>query len=399
MIAWVRVDVGASALSSKSGDMSPIGRVFLGLACVIAAAQVLGAAEPSQPSRRVLTLRPAQVSGLRIDLTQDFRRIQPPFQKEPALEGRQIARGWIPTAPPTPLLRDITDGQLHVKADHDPDFTGGSLATYASQCRDGVHASFQGVQVFSRQGSLAIPYTLDLSTYRRGLSGWLNVRSGWTTRLETDSGCWMLTVIDNLDGQIDGQDRLILEPILPTDGSLSRHDCPAPQVLFLDGQAFHLDFQYQEAEKGIVLEATLTDLQLPMGELQVDASGCRSLALRDDRQVVLLSNLAGVLSVPVGRYRVEDCVLHREPNQWLGPVFSECGQEVSVESGRAASLRLGLALTNSIVVTRDRNLLAFKYRLVGAGGELYDYDNPANSPAFRVYKGPVRIGKGSFGFG
>jgi hypothetical protein len=72
---------------------------------------------------------------------------------------------------------------------------------------------------------------------------------------------------------------------------------------------------------------------------------------------------------------------------------------VSVRSGETTALRLGLPLSNTIVATRDRNLLNLKYHLVGTGGELYEYDNPASPPGFRIYKGPLRIGQGSFGFG
>lgn len=194
--------------------MSLSRRALFSAACLsVTLIGIVGAAETNRPSRRVLVLRPTRTPELRIELDHDFRRTQLPFEKEPAFEDKSINRGWIPTEPPTPLIRNITDGQLYAKADHDQDFTRGMLDTYASQCRDGVHVSFEDIQVFSRQGSLAIPYTVDLWTYRQGLNGWLQVRSGWTGRFEEGDRRWTLTVIDNLDGRIDGQDRLILEQI------------------------------------------------------------------------------------------------------------------------------------------------------------------------------------------
>lgn len=172
-----------------------------------------------------------------------------------------------------------------------------------------------------------------------------------------------------------------------------------PEVLFFDGQAFHLDFAYKQAQTGTILEATLTDLQLPMGTLQVDAEGCRSLALRDGRRVVLLGDPAGVLSVPAGRYRIDNCVLDYGASQRLSPRFTGCDTEVCVEVGQTTALRVGLPLTNQIVVTRDRNVLHLDYQLTGAGGERYRHDQILRAPLFHIYKGPVKIATGSFGFG
>lgn len=380
--------------------MNRTARVLIVAACVaIFTAQILAADEPNQSPTRVFTLHATRAPGLRIELPWDFKRSLIPFEKEPATEGKQIARNWIPTEPPTPLLRNITDRQLHVKADHNPDFSQGSLVTYSSRQADVAHIRFESIRVFSLQGSMAIPYTVDLYTYRRGLGGWLCVRSGWSAPFEWSGKPWHLTIIDNLDGRIDGQDRLILRSAGPADEPPLRFECAAPETLFLDGQAFRLDFAYRQIETEVVLEATATELQLAMGELNVEAKGCQSLALRDDRLTVLLDNPGGAVPVPAGRYRVDNCILDEGPNQELAPTFSESGPEVCVEAGSAETLRLGLPLTNSIAATRDRNLLAFKYRLVGIGGESYDYLNPTAPPGFRIYKGPVRLGQGSFGVG
>jgi hypothetical protein len=70
-----------------------------------------------------------------------------------------------------------------------------------------------------------------------------------------------------------------------------------------------------------------------------------------------------------------------------------------MQPGQTTSLRLGLPLRNAIGVTRDRNLLHLKYRLTGAGGELYEYDDFTHVPSFCVYKGPLKIASGPFGGG
>ncbi len=354
-----------------------------------------GAAEASQPWRQVLILHPVPAQGQPIEFDYSFRNILPPFEKEPALQGKHIARGLIPTIPPTPLLRNFTDGELYLKADHGQDFTTGPFAMYKAQCKDGVHVIFEGLQVSTQQGARAIPYTVDVFTYRTVFTGRLTVCSGWSGTLERGGKSWRFTIIDNLDGRIDGQDRLHLTDI-PLSPQASYHDCPVPQVLSLDGHTYNLDFSFQPAESSVILEAVLTEVQLPMGVLKIEAGECRALDLQDDRHHLLLSNPQGTVSVPAGNYRVDDCVLR---SQGMPLRFAGSGRVVFVRPAQTTSLRLGLPLCNTIEATRDRNLLHLTYQLIGSGGEVYRLGGLRHLPSFRIYQGPFRIASGSFGFG
>ena len=354
-----------------------------------------GAAQTQQSARQVLILRPVPAQGPALEFDYRFGNAVPPFEKEPALEGKEIARGLIPTVPPTPLIRNITDRELYLKADHGQDFTTGPFATYQSQCRDGVHVSFEKVRVFSQRGPLAIPFTVSINTYQHLYAGRLFVQSGWSGSLELDGRSWRFTIVDNLDGQIDDQDRLHLTDT--GQGTLaSYHDCPVPRVLFLDGHTYLLDFTFKPAESEVVLETVLTEVQLPLGELKIEADGCRSLDLRDDRLTALLGNPSGVLSVPAGNYRVDNCVLR---SQGMPLRFAGSDRVVSVQPGQTTSLRIGLPLSNTIMAARDRNVLRLTYQLTGAGGETYHYGGLKQLPSFRIYQGPLRIFEGSFGFG
>jgi hypothetical protein len=359
-----------------------------------------GAAQTQFPQRRVLTLRPVPAEGPRIELDYGLSRTLPPFEKEPVLEGKEIARGLIPTVPPTPLVRNITDRELYVKADHGQDFTTGPLGTYHSRCNDGVHVYFASVRVFSQHGPLAVPYNVSLHVYQHGYSGWLSVQTGWSGHLELDGHSWKFTIVDNLDGQIDGQDLMIL-----SGGSGSRdfahsfQGCPVPEMLFLRGHTFQMAYAFKQSESGVVLETEMTEVQVPMGNVSIKAKGCQGVALRDDRRVVLLDGTEGTLSIPAGQYRVANCVLENEQNEQQTPQFAQCEQEVSIPPGQTAALRLGLPLSNAIAVTRDRNLLRLKYRLTGAGGEVYEYDTPAGLPSFNVYRGPIKVASAAFGVG
>jgi hypothetical protein len=392
----VLLPICAAGEAAPSKEVLSMNRILVSTILLsVSLAQPAGATEAGQPWKQVLTLRPAPAQGPPIEFDYTFHNVLPPFEKEPTLEGKHIGRGLIPTFPPTRLLRNFPDGEIYLKPDHGQDFTTGPSATYKGQCKDGVHVIFEGLHVSTQQGALAIPYTVGVFTYRTVFTGRLTVCSGWSGTLERGGRSWRFTVIDNLDGRIDGQDRLHLADILPSPQA-SYHDCPVPQVLSLDGHSYHLDFTFKPAESNVILEAALTEVQLPMGELRIEAGECRALDLQDDRHLLLLSNPQGAVAMPAGNYRMSNCLLRSEgkPLQFVG-----CDRDISVPLGQITSLRVGLPLSNTIVATRDRNVLALTYQLAGAAGELYRCGGLRDLPSFRVYQGPFRIAGGSFGFG
>ena len=131
-----------------------------------------GAAWPAQadaPETQTVVLHPTRVAYLRIDFDYNFKNALPPFANEPALTGKKTARGLIPTVPPTPILRNLTDSELYVQTDHNPDFSLGSFVTYRSRY-DG-HVLFENLQVSTERDSLAIPYTIRMYTYESGCTG------------------------------------------------------------------------------------------------------------------------------------------------------------------------------------------------------------------------------------
>jgi len=147
------------------------------------------------------------------------------------------------------------------------------------------------------------------------------------------------------------------------------------------------------------VQAALTELHPPIGALDIRADGSRHIRLRSDRLTALLDDPGGTVSLPAGDYRVEDCILYDEQIQWAGPRFAEYDGRVIVRPGETATLRLGKPLSNTVGVSRDRNLLRLDYQLLGAGGERYSYYNWRDCPSFAVYKGPLKIAGGTFPFG
>jgi hypothetical protein len=135
----------------------------LGLLLSLALGQMIWAGTSVSAPSQTFILHPASAPALRIDFNYNYQNALPRFQKEPVLPGMEVARGLIPTVPPTPLLRNINDNELYLNTDHTRDLVNGKLATYRSTYRG--HVIFTNLSVSSIREGLEIPYTLDLVTY------------------------------------------------------------------------------------------------------------------------------------------------------------------------------------------------------------------------------------------
>lgn len=350
----------------------------------------------SGPSQTVM-FHPVTAPGLRIDFDYNFQEALPPFEKEPALPGKEIARGIIPTFPPSPFLRNISDNELYLNADHLRDFVNGKVATYRSFYNG--HAIFTNLAVTSIRDGLEIPYRLDLYTYEHGCAGWLYVRSGWAGEFAVTGQRWRLVVTDNLDGQIGRGDRLHIQRLESGKVSRGTEITHVPETLFLNGDAFNLGFRFKPGETGPVLEAIFTETNLPLGTLSLAAQGCGYVCLSNEWITAVLDAAAGACSVPAGSYRITGCLLDSSSGLLRQPSFIGCHRTVVVEAGQTASLAIGPPLRNTVQVTRERNLLRLTYQLLGQAGEQYAYYDWKARPRFAVYKGPVRIGSGTLPIG
>jgi hypothetical protein len=351
------------------------------------------------PPSQTVILHPSPAPPLRIDFNYNFQNALPPFQKEPALPGKEIARGLIPTVPPTPVLRVIPDNELRLNTDHTRDFLAGKTATYRSFYIYNGHVIFTNLTATSIRDGLEIPYRLDLFTYEHGCAGWLDVRSGWAGEFAVAGQKWRLTVVDNLNGQIGRDDTLHLQRLPSTKTARSIAITPVPQALFLDGQAFNLAFAFKPAETGPVLEAAFTETNPPLGKLNLAAQGCRYICLSNQWITAILDANAGVSSIPAGAYRITGCRLDDAEGLLYQPAFIRCDRTVVIAAGQTASLAIGPPLRNTVQVTRERNLLRLTYQCLGQAGEQYEYYNWRDRPRFAVWNGPVRIGSGALPFG
>jgi hypothetical protein len=373
---------------------------WIGLLALLQSPVVWGAGEES-PASQTVVLTPSAAPPLRIDFDFNWQKALPPFPKEPTFTGKELARGLIPTVPPTPLLRNITDNELYLNVDHSRDLVSGVNVTYRSSYNG--HVFFKDLRVTTRSTTLRdapeIPYTLDMFTYERGCAGWFVVKSGWAGELVLAGRKWRLTVVDNLDGVVGPGDTLHLQDIQSAKGWRSVPVTPVPKFLFLDGRTYHLDFSFISDSAGTVLRAVLMETRLPLGRLSIAAKNCSYLRLERDQFALILDATAGTVPIPAGTYAVKDCLLDPVPGQRWQPSFIRSERLVTIDPEKTASLQIGPPLRNTVQVTRDRNLLKLTYQVLGTAGEQYEYYNWVDRPRFSVRKGGLQVGSGVLPFG
>ena len=368
-----------------------------GVLLSLALAPMAWAGASTSPPSQTVILYPAPAPSLRIDFNYNFQKALPPFPKEPALPGKEIARGLIPTVPPTPLLRVVNDNELRLSTDHSGDFVGGKLATHRSFYNG--HVVFTNLAVTSIRDGLEIPYTVDLFTYEHACAGWVHVRSGWKGEVTVAGQPWRVCLVDNLNGQVGPDDTFLLRRLTGVKTNSAIALTPVPKTIFLDGHAFNIGFAFKHGETGAVVEAVFSETNIPFGTLNVAARGCSYVHLSNSLVTAVLDAGASTSSIPAGTYRITGCVLDQAPGVLYQPSFIRCDRTVVVKPGETASLAIGLPLRNTVQVNRERNQLRLTYQLLGQAGEQYEYYNWRDRPRFAVWNGPVRIGTGALPFG
>jgi len=363
----------------------------------LALAQMACAGTSTPPPSQTVILYPAPAPALRIEFNYNFQNAVPPFKKEPALPGKEVARGLIPTVPPTPLLRVINDNKLLLNTDRSQDFVAGKVATYRSFYNG--HVVFTNLAVTSIRDGLEIPYTLDLFTYEHACAGWVHVRSGWNGEVTVAGEPWRVVLVDNLNGQVGPDDTLYLRHLTGAKTNAAIALTPVPKTIFLDGHAFNIGFAFKHGETGAVVEAVFSETNIPFGTLNVAARGCSYVHLSNSLVTAVLDAGASTSSIPAGTYRITGCVLDEAPGLLYQPSFIRCDRTVVVKAGETASLTIGPPLRNNVKVTRERNLLRLTYQLLGQAGEQYEYYNWRDRPRFAVWDGPVKTGTGALPFG
>ncbi len=326
----------------------------------------------------------------------DIKKV-PEFAKEPNLKNAQIFRGRLPTRPPTGYIRDISGGKLYIDFNHNGDLTDDFCSVYTS-VDDRGHVFFKYIFLNSIVDSVVQPYTIDIMTYKQSIVGWFYINSGWENNFELNSVRYFLRIVDNLDGVIDSNDRLILDRYEnDINGGIVSDICKLPMRIFLDGRCFNLEFKFEQTGEERKLMAGFKETHPPMGDVNIEGKFIQRLYLRDSEGLVMLEWPAGIYKIPAGNYKVEKVFLR---SGVMSPrVCSETPIPLSVKENQVTTFRIGGPLSNTVQTSFDKNLLRLRYRLLGLGGEEYPYYKWDEPPKVSIYKGPLKVGSGILPFG
>lgn len=360
-------------------------------------AQVIIAGADDYPASRTIRLYPCDNNYFRIDFDYRFDKAPGPFKQESGFESKDVRRGFIPTVPPTPFIRDLSEQELCLNHDRTGSFADDSVRRYPSAHDASGHVIFRNIPVAAFNGRMEIPYLIDLNTYETACSGWIIVRSGWKGFLDIDGAPWQLCITDNLDGQIDSQDTFSIRKANGREYRLVPNIHSVPPTLFVDGHAFELTFEFAQQNQDVILEAAVTEIYPPLGIVDIRAEGCDTVFLQNANTAVVLHSPGGQTRLPAGRYHLTECILKADSPLTGIAAFSYFDRDLLVETNQQTVLRIGLPLEHHVEIARNKDLLNLTYKLQGQGGEVYT--SYSGQPWFAVYKGPVRIGGGQFAYG
>ncbi|MHC4526125.1 MAG: hypothetical protein ACYSU8_11435, partial [Planctomycetota bacterium] len=80
----------------------------------------------------------------------------------------------------------------------------------------------------------------------------------------------------------------------------------APKSLFIDGRCYDLDFEFKKSENDYpALWCTLTEKEVPLGELLIEGQWLNELVLKQDDMYVLPPLTEQAVTVPAGDYHCE----------------------------------------------------------------------------------------------
>jgi hypothetical protein len=233
----------------------------------------------------------------------------------------------------------------------------------------------------------------------------LAISSGYQGEIELDGRKWRLEIQDNLDGEINRQDRFSITRAASSGeaggGAAAYSGMPVPVDLFLDGHEYQLSFAFGTGPDVPTMTADFTETRPPLGELILEGQFIRRLVLEGAGLVILDSPTRSVL-LPVDRYRVRSIYIQPAPGRPLLAASDGIRiAELSVTAGAPCHLKVGGPVESTVTAAARGNMLRLDYALKGAGGEQYSLGNTdrRNPPRFAIYQGNHQLASGVFSFG
>ena len=358
-------------------------------------------------------------SGARMRL--DPGRQEVKFRKEPDFgQNDKVLRRALKTGPgPDDFLGfavNLTRRMLYLDLNQNLDLTDDPQGVYSAA---NISASalalpiafFRGVRIDLSKDGMNRTYMLepfqffDTSSVRVQSStgvvseGYVYNRSSYSGEITMYWRKWQIQAQDNLDGQFDQQDALLLLP-RPGSGNSAFRPLPFFKSLFIEGHQYQVDAAFGTGTSKSPLTLTFTEKGSPVTELALDGKDIQRLVLKGEQCAVLVDSPGRSASIPAGKYRIVDAYLQPGAGKPGLMTLTE-SLPFDVTAGKPNRLKVGAPFTGTVAAERAGNVLRLRYILKGAAGETYSFLSPdkGNPPKFTVYIGDEVVTSGSFQYG
>ena len=398
-----------------------VGWLTLALILVLFPGYILGAADSvhsnsSSSNASVAALEYQETDHGVINWSVSITTQIAPFKKEPAPAPGKIVRGVLEIGPnpsnAIPFLWQRGAGKLYLDINRNQDLTDDASGVFlARNAKEFYFQTFTNIHLDLETSFGRCRVLADATLWDNGSEPncRLWVHSFWQGKLTLQGRDWQAGIIQNVLNQSGTfeNSRLLLrpwekrnQPFNVYDGSLA--SVPFSRNVFVDGRAWQLEWvtRSQNGEASPVFQ--FTEQSVPLGELKLPGQYIRRLVLRGRPYRVILDQPAGVVRIPTGNYNEPEILLEKNgASAFCTSDVSQFDRQISVNDKTAAVLNVGGPVTNSVIATGQGRDLRLDYRLVGAGGEIYQrtIQNRCSPPAFAISKGGKKIASGTFEFG
>lgn len=331
------------------------------------------------------------------------------FRKEPDFGKDKVLRRALIVGPEqndfVGFAVDLTKRSLYVDLNQNLDLTDDPQGVFKA-ISTGDLVYFREVPLKLTRNGINRSYLLDpFYFYNGGTASYIGIRSYYAADVELNGQKYRLEVQDNLDGDLDRQDRFLIAPLTGNDEAdkvaTTYGAMPVPQDLYLGGRRYQVRFSFGAGAEAAPLTADFTETTAPLGDLALEGQFVRRLVLEGDAGLAVIDFPAQAISLPADKYRVQGIYLQSGPGK---PTLSGDASQIpqfSVVAGTPSRLKAGGPLESSVTASSSGKMLDLNYILKGAGGEKYSVVNPDRSkpPKYFIYQGNRLMGTGGFEFG
>ncbi|MGA9453060.1 MAG: hypothetical protein WBW41_17155 [Verrucomicrobiia bacterium] len=339
-----------------------------------------------------------------------------PFKKEPPAASGKIVRGVLnfgaDSSNSISFIWQRDAGKLFLDLNRNQDLTDDPEGAFSARVfRPTSYQTFTNVHLRFNTAAGSCRALADISFWSFGsrLGCSAAIRSFWQGKATLQGRDWQVGIIQNGLSQSGSFEngQLLLRPWEKRNQSFNTYDgslvtVPYSRKLFVDGHAYQLEWAARSQNGEVKPALQFTEQSIALGELKITGKFIQRLVLPGGPYLVVLDQPAASVRVPTGSYNQPDLRLEQNGAEaFCNSGQSHTGRRVSVDDKTPAVLDVGGPLTNSVTASRHGQNLRLDYRLVGAGGEIYQLANQDRSqpPEFAIYKGDKKVASGKFQFG